>query len=121
VALPTHEATSLTITIHLRVTVADGAVCRFSYSLDGKNFLPIGNPFNAREGNGSAQRWASSHSVPAKPVRWVTRTLIGSGLSSLSVAQIRKVSDRERRYRTASSSERDKIQRARNQINSVSR
>ena len=25
-------------------------ICNFSYSLDGKKFLPLGNPFQAREG-----------------------------------------------------------------------
>lgn len=25
-------------------------MCNFSYSLDGKKFLPLGNPFQAREG-----------------------------------------------------------------------
>ena len=37
-------------TIYLRVKVANGAVCQFSYSLDGKNFSPIGEPFTARQG-----------------------------------------------------------------------
>lgn len=37
-------------TFYLRVQVSDGAGCRFSYSADGKNFLPLGEPFNAREG-----------------------------------------------------------------------
>jgi beta-xylosidase len=34
----------------LRVDVADGAVCRFSYSPDGKQFTPIGKPFTAKPG-----------------------------------------------------------------------
>jgi beta-xylosidase len=37
-------------TIYLRVKVSSGAVCRFSYSLDEKRFLPIGEPFTARQG-----------------------------------------------------------------------
>jgi len=34
----------------LRVKVAAGAVCTFSYSNDGKKFAPLGKPFTAREG-----------------------------------------------------------------------
>ena len=37
-------------TFFLRVTVADGAVCRFSYSTDGIKFSPVGDAFTAREG-----------------------------------------------------------------------
>jgi beta-xylosidase len=37
-------------TIYLRVTVEAGAVCRFSYSEDGKKFQNIGEPFTAQEG-----------------------------------------------------------------------
>ncbi len=36
-------------TFHLRVNVEKGAICTFSYSTDGKNFLNIGVPFKARE------------------------------------------------------------------------
>ncbi|MBN1360599.1 MAG: glycoside hydrolase 43 family protein [Sedimentisphaerales bacterium] len=34
----------------LRVTVADGAVCRFSFSADGQTFATIGKPFTAQPG-----------------------------------------------------------------------
>ena len=34
----------------LRVTVADGPVCRFSYSTDGRKFSELGESFKAREG-----------------------------------------------------------------------
>ncbi|HEX8072322.1 MAG TPA: glycoside hydrolase 43 family protein [Pyrinomonadaceae bacterium] len=37
-------------TFYLRVQVSEGAVCKFSYSVDGKNFTPVGEPFTAREG-----------------------------------------------------------------------
>ncbi len=37
-------------TLLLRVQVGDGAVCRFSYSVDGQKFVPLGEPFTAREG-----------------------------------------------------------------------
>ena len=37
-------------TFYLRVKVSDGAVCRFSYSANGKDFLPAGEPFTARPG-----------------------------------------------------------------------
>jgi beta-xylosidase len=36
--------------IHLRVSVAKNAMCTFSFSVDGKTFLPVGTPFKAREG-----------------------------------------------------------------------
>jgi beta-xylosidase len=36
--------------IYLRVQVAAGAKCQFSYSLDGQDFKPVGNEFQAREG-----------------------------------------------------------------------
>ena len=38
------------VPIYLRVQVTAGATCRFSYSLDGETFEPIGNGFQAREG-----------------------------------------------------------------------
>jgi beta-xylosidase len=37
-------------TIYLRVKVQKNAFCTFSYSLDGKNFTPVGKEFKAREG-----------------------------------------------------------------------
>ena len=42
-------------TFYLRVKVAEGAVCTFSYSADGKTFTPVGEPFTARQG-----RWIGS-------------------------------------------------------------
>jgi beta-xylosidase len=36
--------------LELRVTVAPGAVCRFSFSRDGRSFTTIGKPFVARPG-----------------------------------------------------------------------
>jgi beta-xylosidase len=41
--------------IILKVTVRKGAVCRFSYSSDGKEFIEIGESFTAREG-----RWVGA-------------------------------------------------------------
>lgn len=41
--------------VHLRVTVTDGGRCRFSYSLDGKTFTPLGEPFTANVG-----RWVGA-------------------------------------------------------------
>jgi len=35
---------------YLRVAVAKGAVCTFSYSSDGKSFKVLGDSFTAREG-----------------------------------------------------------------------
>ena len=37
-------------TVFLRVSVDTGAVCRFSYSANGKNFTYVGTEFTAREG-----------------------------------------------------------------------
>jgi beta-xylosidase len=37
-------------TVYLRVKVSNGAVCNFSYSVDGKSFTPVGEPFTARPG-----------------------------------------------------------------------
>ena len=37
-------------TVWLRVTVAPGGECRFSYSPDGRDYTPLGEPFQAREG-----------------------------------------------------------------------
>ena len=37
-------------TFYLRVKVENDAMCRFSYSADGKLFTPVGNVFKAREG-----------------------------------------------------------------------
>jgi beta-xylosidase len=36
--------------VFVRVAVEAGATCRFSYSLDGRRFEPVGRPFIAREG-----------------------------------------------------------------------
>lgn len=35
---------------YLKVTVEEGGRCRFLYSLDGRNFLPIGEAFQAKQG-----------------------------------------------------------------------
>ena len=37
-------------TFYLRVSVADHGVSRFSYSVDGTNFVAIGGPFTSRQG-----------------------------------------------------------------------
>jgi hypothetical protein len=34
----------------LRVRVEANAVCSFSFSVDGKSFVPLGQPFHARQG-----------------------------------------------------------------------
>jgi len=36
--------------IYLRVQVKSGAMCHFSYSIDGKKFIAFGDPFKARQG-----------------------------------------------------------------------
>ena len=37
-------------TFYLRVKVSKTAICKFSFSTDGVNFSPIGEPFTARAG-----------------------------------------------------------------------
>jgi len=37
-------------TFYLRAAVSAGAECRFSYATDGRNFIPIGEPFAAKAG-----------------------------------------------------------------------
>jgi beta-xylosidase len=37
--------------VFFRVEIGRGAVCRFSHSRDGNEFIPLGKPFTAREGN----------------------------------------------------------------------
>ncbi|WP_438480303.1 glycoside hydrolase family 43 protein [Oleiharenicola lentus] len=48
-------AEALTGKVHLRVEVRDGGKCRFSYSLDGKTFTPLGAEFTANVG-----RWVGA-------------------------------------------------------------
>jgi len=33
--------------VHLRIMASKGSVCFFSYSKDGKNYIPVGDEFNA--------------------------------------------------------------------------
>jgi Beta xylosidase C-terminal Concanavalin A-like domain len=35
---------------YLRLKVTDGARCEFSYSVDGRSFVAVGEPFTARKG-----------------------------------------------------------------------
>ena len=37
--------------VNLRVSVREGALCRFSYSEDGRAFVPVGREFQARQGH----------------------------------------------------------------------
>jgi hypothetical protein len=37
-------------TVYLQVKVRKGAVCTFAYSLDGKKYMTVGEPFTARQG-----------------------------------------------------------------------
>jgi beta-xylosidase len=41
--------------LYLRMQMAEGAVARFSYSLDGARFVPVGQPFSASKG-----RWVGA-------------------------------------------------------------
>ena len=52
--------------LYLRVTVASGAICTFSYSLDGKAFLNVGDPFKAREGRWIGAKVGFFYNRPAK-------------------------------------------------------
>ena len=38
------------VVLYLRVSVAEGGVCTFSYSADGKTFQTLGEPFQAKQG-----------------------------------------------------------------------
>jgi beta-xylosidase len=38
------------VLFYYRLTVEEGALCTFSYSVDGKEFYPFGEPFQARHG-----------------------------------------------------------------------
>jgi len=41
--------------VYLRAEVGDGAMVKFSYSLDGRQFTPVGKPFQATVG-----RWVGA-------------------------------------------------------------
>jgi beta-xylosidase len=91
--LPRGTAASSTMTIYLRVSVSNGAVCRFSYSVKGKEFSPIGGPFTARQGKWIGAKVGISRSArAAKLARWVMRILIGSQLSEVARASARETS-----------------------------
>jgi len=46
-----HESDTLkTNTFYLKVSVIEGCICKFSYSIDNTNFKPIGTYFNAKPG-----------------------------------------------------------------------
>ncbi len=58
--------------IYLRVTVRNGALCQFAYSLDGQSFIPVGEPFKA-----VGDRWIgakvgliASAPAPAEKTGW---------------------------------------------------
>lgn len=51
---------------YLRVNVRSGALCNFSYSLDGKSFTVIGEPFKAREGRWIGAKIGFVYNRPAK-------------------------------------------------------
>lgn len=54
-------------TVYLRASVADNALTRFAYSVDGTNFTDVGTPFTARQG-----RWIGAkvglHALGTVPV-----------------------------------------------------
>ena len=51
---------------YLRVTAADGAICTFSYSLNGTSFTAVGQPFKAREGRWIGAKTGFFFNRPAK-------------------------------------------------------
>ena len=53
-------------TFYLRVKVAKGAMCSFSFSLDNKNFTNVGVPFKAREGKWIGAKVGFFFNRPAK-------------------------------------------------------
>lgn len=52
--------------VYLRGEVRAGAMCRFSYSIDGRTFTPIGEPFKAREGRWIGAKIGFVFSRPGK-------------------------------------------------------
>ena len=73
-------------TIYLRVTVTNGAQCRFSYSLDGQKFLEAGDTFQAEVG-----RW-----IGAKVGLFCTRTtqINDSGYADFDWFRVEPVSNK---------------------------
>lgn len=57
--------------IYLRVKVAGGAVCKFSYSLDGKKFHDAGAPFNARQGKWIGAKFGFFSTTPGDSRGWL--------------------------------------------------
>lgn len=53
--------------LQLRVTVASGAICRFSYSTDGVTFAPLGGAFVARPGRWTGAKIGLFAEGPAEP------------------------------------------------------
>ena len=51
---------------YLRVRVEKGAICTFSYSLDGKSFTSAGEPFKAREGRWIGAKVGFFYNRPGK-------------------------------------------------------
>ena len=51
---------------YLRLTVKAGAICTFSYSLDGNSFTNVGEPFKAREGRWIGAKVGFFYNRPAK-------------------------------------------------------
>ncbi|MEO6655075.1 MAG: glycoside hydrolase 43 family protein [Pyrinomonadaceae bacterium] len=52
--------------LYLRVAVKAGAICTFSYSVDGKTFANVGEPFKAREGRWIGSKVGFFYNRPAK-------------------------------------------------------
>lgn len=50
----------------LRISVKTGAICTFSYSIDGKTFTVVGEPFKAREGRWIGAKVGFVFNRPAK-------------------------------------------------------
>ena len=60
--------------IYLRVSVQQDAVCNFSFSTDGEKFIPIGEPFKARQGRWIGAKEEYSPSLPTHAQRWAMPT-----------------------------------------------
>src|SRR5260370_17629449 len=52
-------------TFYLRAGISKQAVASFSYSIDGINFTPIGEPFTARQGSSSRSKVAIFSQAPS--------------------------------------------------------
>ena len=69
------------ITYWLRVRVQKNAVCNFSFSTNGKTYVPLGQPFNARQGRWIGAKVGIFAVGQGRLQKWVTPIMTGSELN----------------------------------------